>query len=276
VRKHLGFYEDYTLYIFDLDGTLYEDTEHFDYYAKMLMQELPNEKHEDYSKEYEQMKKGNHIVKIGSAYDVHKDCILTLDPLSLNVTEVHNWDGTKWSEERVKDTYSQRLSFDFENMIAIGDGWWLPFVCAKHFGVEDTYTSYLKTKEYMVTEAFQLTKTPRLREGLKRLKDHKKIVLMTNSDSEDVGRLLKELHLDDIFDDVITSAQKPTNTTKYLKQLLSKYDVNPEDAVSIGDNFINEIAPALALNMNGLLIQEKEVSVSHPQLTIIKTMADIL
>ncbi|OZM58193.1 hydrolase [Lottiidibacillus patelloidae] len=272
----MDFYNDYELYIFDLDGTLYEDTSHFDYYGKLLKEQLPIEMQEHFTKEYEQMKEGNHAVAIGKAYDVERDSVLTLDPLTLKVVEVTDWNGTKWEQNKVANTYAGKLTFDFEKMIAIGDGWWLPFVCAKHFGVEDTYNSYLQTKEYMVTDQFQLTKTPGLKQGLEKLKEKKQIVLMTNSDAEDVGRLLKELDLDGIFDDVITSAMKPTKTTTFLNELLSKYKVTPEQAVSIGDNFINEIAPALELGMNALLIQAADVDVTHERLQTVKTLADAL
>jgi FMN phosphatase YigB (HAD superfamily) len=272
----MNFYNDFKLYVFDLDGTLYEDTDHFDYYSDLLKQEVLQEEQVQYEEEYEQMKNGTHIVEIGKAYDVNRDSVLTLDPLSLKVTEVHDWDGNAWTEEEIRKHYSEEITFDFENIIAIGDGWWLPFVCAKHYKVKDTYTSYLKTKEYMVTDQFQLTKTPGLREGLLKLKQNKQIVLMTNSDSEDVGRLLKEIKLDGIFDDVITSALKPKNTTNYLKEVLEKYQIEAQDAISIGDNFINEIAPALALGMNALLIQEAEVAVDHEKLTTVKSLADVL
>src|SRR6476660_4577892 len=37
----------------DLDGTRYEDTHHFEYYAKQLQHKLPTEKHEAFWKDYQ-------------------------------------------------------------------------------------------------------------------------------------------------------------------------------------------------------------------------------
>jgi putative hydrolase of the HAD superfamily len=159
-------------------------------------------------------------------------------------------------------------------MIAIGDGWWLPFVTAKHYGVNDTYTSYNKTKEYMVTDQFELTKTPGLKQGLLELKESKKIVLCTNSDIDDVGRLLKELELDTVFEHILTSAMKPTNTESHFKKLLEQYGVEPHEVVSIGDNFINEIAPALKLGMKAVYIHASSRSDSE-NLFVVPTLANV-
>ncbi|MBM6616820.1 HAD family hydrolase [Bacillus suaedaesalsae] len=267
-----SFIEEAKLVIFDLDGTLYEDTDHFDYYADLMKAQLHNEElQQKFQQDYEAMKAGNHVVKIGKAYDVENDYVLTLDPMSLTVTEVHDWDGN------VVDTssmYAEPLTFNFENMIAIGDGWWLPFAAAKHYGVEDTYTSYNKTKEYMVTDNFQLTKTAGLKQGLLELKESKKIVLCTNSDIDDVGRLLKELELDTVFEHILTSSMKPTKTEEHFKKLLAQYEVEPHEAVSVGDNFINEIAPALKLGMKAVYIHSASDE-RNENLFTIPTLANV-
>lgn len=270
-------FDDKKLVIFDLDGTLYEDTDHFDHYAELLVEKVAGDKKSSFKETYESMKKGEHTVSIGKAYDVLHDSILTLDPISLDIVEVQNWDGSSWSNEEIENTFKDQLIFDFENMIAIGDGWWLPYVAARHFGVtvEDTYKCYTKTKDFMVTDDFQLTKTPGLKEGLKQLKEQTKIVLVTNSEPDDVGRLLTELELDGLFDDITTVAQKPVQTKPILLGLMEKYGVKPEETLSIGDNFINEIAPALALGMNTLYIQPHGTSVEHEKLQVIKSMADV-
>ncbi|GAE37327.1 HAD family hydrolase [Halalkalibacter akibai] len=264
--------KDFKLVIFDLDGTLYEGTDHFDYYADHLKQFVQTDLHEQYSNEYELMKKGSHPVSIGKAYDVKRDLILTIDPMTLRVSVAQNWDGTFLTEEEVERHYSDVIQFNFKDMIAIGDGWWLPFVTAKHFGVKDCYPSYLATKEYMVTNQFTLEPLPHLRENLKELSQQTQIVLMTNSDREDVGRLLKELQLDHCFEHIVTSAQKPTYTTPLFQELMNQYNVGAEEVVSVGDNFINEIAPALLLGMKGIYINPHGFEMKHKSLTIIPSV----
>jgi FMN phosphatase YigB (HAD superfamily) len=271
-----SFLEAAKLVIFDLDGTLYEDTDHFDYYAELLKQELTNQEEQlRFQQDYEAMKTGNHAVKIGKAYDVDRDYVLTLDPMTLEVTEVHNWEGHLVSQDEVRSLYQGPLQFNFENMIAIGDGWWLPFVTAKHYGVSDTHSIYNKTKEYMVTEDFELTKTPGLKQGLVELKESKQLVLCTNSDIDDVGRLLQELELDTVFEHILSSSMKPTKTKELFKKLFEQYDIHPHEAVSIGDNFINEIAPALKLGMKAIYIHATVREQNDPNLLIIPTLSNV-
>lgn len=274
MQKYLN---DCDLIIFDLDGTLYEDTDHFDYYAEQLKQYVAPEKQATFLKDYQLMKNGEHPVSIGKAYDVNHDVALTLDPLTLAVTDVHNWDGTNWSLEKVKETYPDTISFDFESVIAIGDGWWLPFSSARHHGVtgEQTYKAYTATKDFMVTDQFQLTKTPGLKEGLKKLKNEKYIVLVTNSEEDDVKRLLQELDLEGLFHEVITSAQKPVQTSKIFKDVIDKYQVSAEKVISVGDNFINEIAPALLAGMKAVYIQPQGINYEHENLEVIHSLEDV-
>ncbi|MCF6411135.1 HAD family hydrolase [Pseudalkalibacillus salsuginis] len=271
------FYPDCKLIIFDLDGTLYEDTDHFDYYASLLKEKVAIDEQEYFIKDYEDMKKGDHPVAIGKAYDVERDAILTLDPLTLKVTHAQKWDGTEWDSEDVNHTYDRELTFDFEKMIAIGDGWWLPYSAARHYGVsiEETYHCYTKTKEFMVTDEFQLTKTPGLKEGLHKLREEAEIVLVTNSEKDDVERLLNELELDDLFPEIIPLAQKPVQTKKIFLDLMKKYGVKANETVSIGDNLINEIAPALLLGLKTIYIQPTGIKLEHANLKVVTSLADV-
>ncbi|WP_078553911.1 HAD family hydrolase [Bacillus alkalicellulosilyticus] len=263
------------LFIFDLDGTLYEGTDHFDYYASKLKKLVSDPYQTDFYAEYEKMKAGHHVVSIGKGYDIKHDCIFSIDPLTLQVTKVEEWDGICWEQEKIQEMYPNPIVFDFTSLIAIGDGWWLPFVCATHYGVKDCYSSYLATKEYMVSDQFNLEKIPGLREWLLSLKTTKQIVLMTNSDREDVGRLLRELALDDVFDHIISSAKKPSFTKGLFQELLQQYKLEAHEAVSIGDNFINEIAPALTLGMNGVYIHSSMKEQEHSNLTVIPSIREI-
>lgn len=260
-KKLQQWLDEANLLIFDMDGTLYEDKDHFDYYASQLQQQLPVEKREAYAAEYEKIKNGDHAVSVGMAYDVKRDAVITVDPMTLKASGVRDWNGRKWSREEIAGTYPERLRFDFETLVAIGDGWWLPQVTARHFGAtsEETFESYNRTKEFMVTDAFQLTKTPGLKEALIRFGKEKHVVLVTNSDQDDVNRLLKDLELEGMFEEIIPSAQKPLKTKEHLQDLLERYETNPERAVSFGDNFINEIAPSLLLGMKAVYIQPNPV-----------------
>ncbi len=263
------------LLIFDLDGTLYEDTGHFDYYARLLMEELPESQQEAFMNDYTRMKNDDHIVSIGKGYDLKRDAVLTVDPMTLDVVEVHSWEGTAWPGHRVREIYDSPITFDFENIIAIGDGWWLPFVTAAHFGIADrTLDCYNRTKEYMVSADFHLTRTPTLKEGLLELKETKELVLMTNSDADDVKRLMKELGLQEIFGITYCSSLKPLKTAGLFHDILERFNIKAHEACSIGDNFINEIAPALKMGMNAIYIHPHRHESDHENLAVVHTLAN--
>ncbi|UOE94460.1 HAD family hydrolase [Alkalihalobacillus sp. LMS39] len=263
---------NYKVVVFDLDGTLYEGTDHFDYYADMLQQQVPVEHRESFKRDYQQIKEGTHIVSVGKVYDVDRDFVLTIDPINFNVTQAHTWEGEALSEGKVEKLYHQPLSFNFDKTVAIGDGWWLPFVVAKHYGVADCYPSYVATKEYMVSDKFSLTPLSGLAEQLKKLKEQTHIVLMTNSEEEDVQRLLSHLQLEMVFEHVITSAQKPTNAIKHFQDIVDYYNVRTEEVVSVGDNFINEISPALALGIRGIYITNNRTQFSHSSYSVVPSV----
>ncbi len=79
--------------VFDLDGTLYEDTHHFDYYAKRIEEKLPKEKRQAFRNDYRAVLSGQHPLKIGRIYDTENDFILTLKDNF--VENAYRWDGTK-------------------------------------------------------------------------------------------------------------------------------------------------------------------------------------
>lgn len=274
--KHL--IDEAKLLIFDLDGTLYEDTDHFDYYCRLMQQRVTDDKKQAFWNTYENMKKGTHPVAIGKVYDIKNDTSVTVDPMTLQVTKVISFDGEEWPEKRIKREYAGELVYDFERLIAIGDGWWLPYATAMHFGLKqsDTWECYNATKEYMVTDQFHLTKTPGLKEGLISLKEEKKLVLLTNSEREDVKRLLKELELEGIFHALFTEGQKPLKTKEKIHTILDEFGVQPHEAVSIGDNFINEIAPALLMGLKAIYIQPNRIEVEHENLTVVPTLTNAL
>ncbi|MCR6095695.1 HAD family hydrolase [Salipaludibacillus agaradhaerens] len=261
------------VYIFDLDGTLYEGSDHFDFYADRLLADVPEEFKEAFQQDYINMKDGRHNVMIGKAYDVIRDIVITVDPMTLQAIEAKTWEG-KVRPEMLSYYGDSPLNFDFKNIVAIGDGWWLPFACAKHYGVKDCYTHYLETKAYMVSDSFNLQKIFGLKTFLKELKQNHPLVLMTNSDKEDVLRLLNELDLKGIFDHIISSAKKPTLTTQLFEALKKQYELPFQQLVSVGDNFINEIAPALMLDMKAVYISSHPHQTAHANLCHVQQISE--
>lgn len=247
-------FKEAQLIIFDLDGTLYEDTSMFNHYAHELMLELDEDKKTAFRNEYQKILTGEHILSIGKVYDVERDLVLGVNPITLKVKEAWTWEGEKLPSIEVKHAYPSPILLDFHNMIAIGDGWWLPNACAKHFGVIDTYSAYERTKDFMASDSFELKPIPNLKNALLHLTSRKQCIVLTNSQYEDAIRILDMLELSDLFIDVLSGANKPSQTVSYFKKLIGNYDLSPEQCLSIGDNFINEIAPAIQLGMKTIFI----------------------
>ncbi|WP_018922361.1 HAD family hydrolase [Salsuginibacillus kocurii] len=261
------------LVIFDLDGTLYEDTAHFEYYANQLSDKLPEEKRESFWKDYRNMLKGNHPVIVGRVYDAVRDRILVVSPETNQVTRIFNWDGQELDEF---EKYPAPITMDFDNFIAIGDGWWPPVAAAKHYGVGSTYDAYSRTKDFMQTEEFQFADNPGLREALTHLGKKKDLVLITNSQADDVERLLVTLNLSGVFPQIVASAKKPQQTLHHFETLLDQYGINPEEAVSIGDNYLNEIAPAERLGMQAVLIDSANAFEAEKESTmVVQTLSEL-
>ncbi|WP_158738259.1 HAD family hydrolase [Alteribacillus sp. YIM 98480] len=258
--------------IFDLDGTLYEDTHHFEYYAALLEEKLDKNDRNSFRKDYENMLKGKHPVAVGRVYDAVRDRVLEVDPETNRVINTWDWEGKPVTKE---EEYKEPITFDFDSMIAIGDGWWLPVAAAKHYGVQSTYDAYHKTKEFMQTEAFQFTEQPERRKALKQLRDHMKLILITNSQADDVKRLLDTLDLNGIFHEVIANAKKPVHTEEHFKKIIETEEILPNEAVSLGDNYLNDIVPAENLGMNAVLIDPQGCTTTRGHTECVQSLTDL-
>ncbi|GEN52917.1 HAD family hydrolase [Halobacillus faecis] len=263
--------------IFDLDGTLYEDVDHFQYYANLLKERVSQNNQRCFDEDYKAIINGEHLLTIGKIYDMEHDAIVTVDPFTSKVEKVTSWYGDLWDREAVRQAYPHKLQYDFEQYIAIGDGWWLPFAVAMHYGVriEEARECYVKTKDFMATEEFLMTKTKGLKAALERWKEDKLLVLLTNSEGYDVESILNRIDLSGLFHDHISSAFKPQKTEDHLNSILDRYHLNPEEVVSIGDNFLNEIAPALNMGMKAIFVQPTEVAFEYPDLQVVKSLEEI-
>lgn len=261
--------------IFDLDGTLYEGKGHFKLHTENLKSRVDEDKRDAFQKLYDAYENENSPLQIGKIYDGKRDLIWSWDPFLEELTEARNWDDEIVEVSDVQK-HLQASDFDFNNWVPIGDGWWPPYAVARHFGVgiDEIQESYNQTKVQMAELDGFLNHTPGLKEYLEELTKHKTLIVCTNSDLEDAKRLLNFLELEQYFDDMIASAMKPVNTKKHFNQVMEKYNVSGEKIVSVGDNFMNEIAPALQLGMNTVWITGvKEAPFNDDRLTMVETLA---
>ncbi|WP_027964156.1 HAD family hydrolase [Halalkalibacillus halophilus] len=243
--------------IFDLDGTLYEGTEHFKLHTANLKSYLKEDLQNAFQNIYDQSQAGNHPLQIGKVYDGERDLIWAWDPFTEALTEARNWDNEIINVENAPKFIGTH-EFDFFKWVPIGDGWWPPYAIARHFGIDPAtiQESYNKTKEQMAELDGFLSQTPGLKDYLASFDEHQTLIVCTNSDVDDAKRLLQFLELDSYFDDLIPSARKPVDTKHHFQHVLDKYGVEAKQVVSIGDNFMNEIAPALQIGMSAVWLTE--------------------
>ncbi|MFB9974228.1 HAD family hydrolase [Allobacillus sp. SKP2-8] len=261
--------------IFDLDGTLYEGKGHFKLHTENLKSRVREDLQEAFQEKYNQYENGESPLQIGKIYDGERDLIWSWDPFQETLTEARNWENEVVEVENAP-SYMQASDFDFDQWVPIGDGWWPPYAVARHFGVtvEEIKESYDQTKVQMAELEGFLNHTPGLKEYLEELSKRKTLLVCTNSDLEDAKRLLSFLELEQFFVEVIPSALKPVNTKKHFNYVIEKYNVDAEKLVSVGDNFMNEIAPALQLGMNTVWITDvEEAPVDDDRLILTNTLA---
>ncbi len=241
------------LFLFDLDGTLYEDQDHFDYYAKCLAERLKPEKRDFFWKDLHPSRRGNHTPSLGRVYDLEKDLIPEIDA-KRRVKAAWTWEGIKLKDDRVAALYPRYAQGNMENMFYMGDGWWLPAACAFHYGLKDPGYCYQKTKKWLVETDHALRPVPGLGEKLGFLSEIYPLVLATNSDQEGTERLLKLLELEKIFHSIFTCCEKPAGTESLVKKIEEEFSIDSQGFISIGDNYLKEISPIRDLGAQSILI----------------------
>jgi FMN phosphatase YigB (HAD superfamily) len=247
--------------VFDLDGTLYEDTHHFEYYAKRLQSKLPFEKQARFWEDYQSANQGKHSLKIGRIYDVKRDLILVQE--HNYVKEAYTWIGTPLSAEEVSELFPSPIVIDQLHIISIGDLWWLPITIARHYGLSAnlSYKAFLETRSFMMGPEFFMTRVPGFMDILVKIKEKGfKLTLLTNSPEPDSEIILSKLGLEKLFDLKIFEGKKPTHTAKRFNDIKEHFQVEYIQILSIGDNWINEILPATELGCSTILIDPYFVS----------------
>lgn len=247
--------------MFDLDGTVYEDMHHFAYYANMLKNKLPYKLQDDFTRDYEQAEAGKLPLKIGRIYDQKTDWIL--EQKGKQIRQVWDWNGNSIKETTWKKEYKDGITFDMERIFSIGDSWWVPNAIARHYGIssEETHIAFLETREYMMTPEYIMNRIPGLADKIKDLKDRGLVtVLVTNSPEVDSRVIMEKLGLADCFTDFVFRAHKPVKTKEVVHTLCERHGVSPEQILSIGDNYRNEILPILELGGQAIHINIYDIA----------------
>jgi FMN phosphatase YigB (HAD superfamily) len=255
--------------VLDMDGTLYSVDKIVEKHAKRLFKHISQEKLENAEKEYKLAREGICGPCIGTTYDVKNDMLLELGQ-DMKVVAAYKWDGSKLNSNDIMAMYPEPVKHNLESMLSIGDGWWIPLSITLHHysgSAEDrlalskqTGEDYIATKQYMHEhpEEFRIPRNESIVNALKEFrKSGNKVIVATNSGLEDAQRVLDQLGILDLCDEVVARAGKPTNSDLLFKSISRSNNLRKGEGISIGDNVLNEILPA---KLNGF----KTIFVGNP------------
>ena len=260
--------------VFDLDGTLYRDTKHFDYYANKIKEKLKRDVQTKYLEEYRQAVFGEHVVKIGSIYDSELDLVLYLNDTT--VVKAFDWNNNEIGSNYIKEHYSAPITIDMDRFMSVGDLWWVPSSIGKHYGLtgEDTYDAFLRTRDYMMTDGYDIEPIEGLADMVRSIKEKVDIVLMTNSPEPDSMVIIEKLGLAGVFPTRIFNAKKPVKTLERFDSICSQFNVKPTNILSIGDNLLNEITPIRKLGGKTIFIDFHNIANKNSADIVVKNLED--
>lgn len=196
--------------IYDLDGTLYEETHHFDRYATLLAQALPPDRREAFLADYAAVRDGQHVLRVGTFYDPRRDWVLRV--VGGQVLAAHTWDGQPVPPDAVRAAYPDPVVPDQVHIVSVGDLWWAPVAVAAHYGLPLPYDRrpFLALREWMSGPEFQIRPIPGLADTMAALRRRGVVqVLATNSPQPDSEALLRKAGLLDLLDGLFFQCRKP-------------------------------------------------------------------
>ncbi len=103
---------------------------------------------------------------------------------------------------------------------------------------------FLATRDFMMSAECHLEVPSPLINFLRQASSRAMLVVASNSPSEATCSLLQKLELTPYFDHVYPAANKPQGLAEIVFKLMGK-DFDPHQVFSVGDNYINDIAPAV-------------------------------
>ncbi len=134
-----------------------------------------------------------------------------------------------------------------ESRVQAADGWEAAVVLAGGPAGNSSGFSqaFLETRRFMLEKRCELEIPFGMTEFLAQARRRARLVLVTNTPAEYVFPLLQRLGLGSNFDEVCCGAEKPSRLGPRLTALAEVFGLAPQAVLSVGDHFLNDIAPAL-------------------------------
>lgn len=263
--------------IYDLDGTVYDDTRHFELYAREIQAQLPEEVRAAFWADWEAAVGATHpSLRIGTLYDAQRDLVLEIT--GGQVERALQWDGSEVPPLVRQELYPGPVTPDGRAIMNVGDLWWVPVAVSHHYGGEEekNQACFLHIRDVMADPAYTIQPIPGLADGMAALKGKVVQVLVTNSPKPDSEAILRKVGLLDLLDQTFFSSRKPAGFGPIVESLTSTYNITPTQILSVGDNLVNEIAPARAMGCQTALIDPHGIAPSDAADLVVPAMRLLL
>jgi len=116
-------------------------------------------------------------------------------------------------------------------------------------------------------------------EMLNSLRKKYKLGLLTNVNPHSFKAVVSKFNLEQYFDAMLPSyeieAVKPEQ--RIFKEMLKRLNVEPQEAVMVGDNLIDDISGALSVNMHAVLVKRHSKGTDYePTIKTLSQLQDVL
>jgi FMN phosphatase YigB (HAD superfamily) len=233
--------------IFDLDGTLYDEERIYDRYAEELARLMGAGPREEFLTHWGELKTGTLPSPVGLGYDIERD--LLFSHAGGRPGAYRTWRGPVQDpvpEAEVEGSLFGDMRFN------IGDWWGVLSALANTFGLsrEQRSLAFRATRAHMATPDGALLPDENLGAVLDRLRERGfTLVAMSNSPVDSVQDSLRQLGVAGHFSAVVADAHKPEGMHTFLAGDRAAHSV-----LSVGDNYVNDIEPALDAGAAALYI----------------------
>lgn len=242
--------------VFDLDGTLYDHDPVYDRYAEEIAARLPDGPRERFLRHWGAFKNGTGPRIVGLGYDESRRSLFRHS--RGQVTGYLTWDLA----ERAVPVPREPVSFG-AGWVNVGDLWGVLSVLAGEYGLsrDERQDAFLATRVYMrgegrlAADAALGTHLSALRRGGVRL------VVISNSPIDSVEQTLAHLDIRGCFDEIVGDAAKPAGMTEFFER------GSPQRVLSVGDNYVNDIEPALDAGARAVYIDRHDTGLGSDRST---------
>ncbi len=128
-------------------------------------------------------------------------------------------------------------------------------------------------KSWMLAKPYE-----EVEEELAKLQKRYTLILVSNTDCFSINQVLDKFKLRDYFERIYFSYDLGTIKTnqKFLKNVLQKSKLKPEDCMVVGDSILSDMDAAKSAGIRGVLLDRKDGQHFHPKIRNLKELPRIL